>query len=473
LLVRAVLAVLLMIGFYLLAIVMAGGMLFLAYAMVVYGQRVPVRLLIICVVGAGVILWSMIPRRDRFTPPGPQLLPSEQPELFQHIQQVAAATGQKMPAEIYLDRDVNAWVAQRGGIMGFGSRRAMALGLSLMRVLSVSELRAVLAHEFGHYHGGDTKLGPWVYKTRAAIGRTIQGLGQSVGMVQAPFLWYGKLFLRVTHAISRQQEYTADRLAAQTEGRESLASGLRKTHAAGMAFAPFWQQEMVPALSAGFRPPMAEGFVQFMQAAPISKALHETLDKALQEEKPDLYSTHPPLKHRIAAVEHLPANAGTSDNRCAVSLLRNVPQLERQLLTAIAGPEAVSKLAEAHWGELGTKVYLPIWRKLIQDEKALLKDLTPEALATRASSLKSLGSAADVAKRMAVIGAAVAVASIDAGAQLVCDPGAPVAVCRDSVRIEPFGIVEQLAAKKIGGQTWCEQCRYFGIAGIQLSEAST
>ena len=74
---------------------------------------------------------------------------------------------------------------------------------------------------------------------------------------------------------------------------------------------------------------------------------------------------------------------------------------------------------------------------------------------------------------MAVIGAAVAVASIDAGAQLVCDPGAPVAVCRDSVRIEPFGIVEQLAAKKIGGQTWCEQCRYFGIAGIQLSEAST
>ena len=29
----------------------------------------------------------------------------------------------------------------------------------------------MLAHEFGHFYGGDTKLGPWIYKTRAAIGQ--------------------------------------------------------------------------------------------------------------------------------------------------------------------------------------------------------------------------------------------------------------------------------------------------------------
>jgi len=30
-------------------------------------------------------------------------------------------------------------------------------------------LRAVLAHEFGHYYGGD-QAGPWVYKTQSDVG---------------------------------------------------------------------------------------------------------------------------------------------------------------------------------------------------------------------------------------------------------------------------------------------------------------
>jgi Zn-dependent protease with chaperone function len=65
-----------------------------------------------------------------------------------------------------VSRRVNAWVMQRGGIMGFGSRRVMGLGLPLMRILTCAQFSAVLAHEFGHYHGGDTKIGPWIYKTR-------------------------------------------------------------------------------------------------------------------------------------------------------------------------------------------------------------------------------------------------------------------------------------------------------------------
>ena len=52
--------------------------------------------------------------------------------------------------------------------MGFGSRRVMGLGLSLMQILTVSELRAVVAHEFGHFHGGDVAIGPWIHKTSAA-----------------------------------------------------------------------------------------------------------------------------------------------------------------------------------------------------------------------------------------------------------------------------------------------------------------
>jgi len=134
-------------------------------------------------------------------PPGPLLEPKEHPKLFEALAGIAEATKQQMPAEVYLTAEVNAWVMDRGGIMGRGRRRIMGLGLPLLQVLSVCQLRAVLAHEFGHFHGGDTKLGPWIYKTRAAIGRTLQGLTAYSSFLQTPFLWYGKAFLHMTHAV--------------------------------------------------------------------------------------------------------------------------------------------------------------------------------------------------------------------------------------------------------------------------------
>jgi heat shock protein HtpX len=60
--------------------------------------------------------------------------------------------------------------------MGVGSRRVMGIGLPLLQLLSVSQFEAVLAHEFGHFHGGDTHIGPWIYRTRAGIGRTLSTL---------------------------------------------------------------------------------------------------------------------------------------------------------------------------------------------------------------------------------------------------------------------------------------------------------
>jgi heat shock protein HtpX len=90
-----------------------------------------------------------------------------------------------LPQDVYLIPEVNAWVARRGGVMGFGSRRAKGLGLSLLQILTVSQFRAVLAHEVGHYYGGDTRLGPWVYKARTAMVRTLLGLGQPPAVLKA------------------------------------------------------------------------------------------------------------------------------------------------------------------------------------------------------------------------------------------------------------------------------------------------
>ena len=100
--------------------------------------------------------------------------------------------------------------------------------------ITVQEFKAVLAHEFGHYHAGDVKLGPWIYKTRAAMGRTIAHLDGNI--LQKLFLWYGQLFLRITHAVSRRQEFIADEVAARAAGAGVMMSGLRKVHTAPWHF---------------------------------------------------------------------------------------------------------------------------------------------------------------------------------------------------------------------------------------------
>jgi heat shock protein HtpX len=49
------------------------------------------------------------------------------------IEETAVATNQDPPKHVCLVPDLNAWVAQRGGIMGFGAERTMGVGLPLLR----------------------------------------------------------------------------------------------------------------------------------------------------------------------------------------------------------------------------------------------------------------------------------------------------------------------------------------------------
>lgn len=236
---RSVLAIVLFLGFYLLAFGIAAGLIYIPYAEWRYAGQLHIRLALGCLLGAFAILWSVFPRIEKFQAPGPCLDETRHVRLFRELETTAEAADLFVPSEIYLVPDMNAWVSFRGGILGSGSRSMMGLGLPLLQMLTVSELRAVLAHELGHFHGGDVSLAPWIYKTRSAISRTLQQLHNSV--IQRPFIWYSKLFLRITNSVARRQEFAADALAARIVGGAPLISGLKKVHAGARAFDTFWR----------------------------------------------------------------------------------------------------------------------------------------------------------------------------------------------------------------------------------------
>lgn len=96
---RAVLALLLMVGFYLLAFGIVAGLGYLVYADLSSG-RIHLRLLLFAAIGVFGILYGILPRLDRFTAPGPLLSKSEFPRLHNVLETIATETRQAMPSEV-------------------------------------------------------------------------------------------------------------------------------------------------------------------------------------------------------------------------------------------------------------------------------------------------------------------------------------------------------------------------------------
>ncbi len=476
---RVLLALVLMLGFYVVALGVVFGLVWIPYAMWHHGH-LNGKIAFFCLAGAFLIMKAIAPRPDRFEPPGPRLADGRHPRLFEMVRSLARATDQAMPAEVYLVPEVNAWVAQRGGLMGFGSRPVMGLGLPLLQTLRVSQLKAVLAHEFGHYHGGDTKLGPWIYKTRAAIGRTLQELAGHSTMLQAPFKGYGALFLRVTHAVSRRQELQADALAARVAGSLPLIEGLKATHGAALAFTAYWSSEVAPVLDSGFLPPLAEGFLRFSQARAVADAVSRGVTEALNSGTSDRYDTHPPLRERVAALARLPSGPPPAEDPPALTLLTEIAELERGLLVSMANEAEVGALKPLDWERVGREVYVPQWRGLAAKHSSALAGWTLGSLPQRVSSLDQVGRAlARSAEALApeefervaisVLGAALASALDARGWELDAVPGSAVALHRGAHRIEPFNDIRSLVRAEIAPDAWRERCRAAGIEGLVLT----
>ena len=470
---RILASIALMIGFYALALGIVAGLLAVVYFSFTAGE-VYIRLDLFAVVTAGVILWSIIPRFDKFVAPGPRLTAEAQPELVDAVRGVAAETGEAMPSEVYLVPDVNAFVMQRGGWMGIGSRRVMGIGLPLLQALTTSQLRAVLAHEFGHYAHGDLKLGAWIYKTRAAMARTIGNLSRTSSWMHKPFLVYGNFFMRVTQVIARAQELAADRIAVRVGGARSHAAALRAVHGAATAYGAYWSTEVVPVLSNGYRPPIGAGFARFLRAEPIAKAVDSALEEALKNATADPYDSHPSLKERLAAIGDFPDVSPLGDDPPAIALIRDLPHLERELLATIAGDAGkAEELKAIEWQETPLQVFLPAWR---ERANRLAKTLAQSTAAQVPSLMKSRDVAVALgitkwkpedrdAEVRAAIASVLAAKLVDDGWTCTTSPGEQIVFTKNGATLTPFADV---ARDGENAEAWLARVRGAGVEELPL-----
>jgi Zn-dependent protease with chaperone function len=491
----ALLAITMVVISYVVIVLLAVACVYLPYLAFTSTEHAPAQLGLLVlggiVVGA-TILWSLVPRREKFEAPGLLLEPPAHPRLFAELHAIAAALDEPLPREVYLVGQVNAFVADRGGIMGFGSRRVMGIGLPLLSSLTVSEMRAVLAHEFAHYYSGDTRMGPWVYKTQSAMIRAFRNIGslrelgriaalQFMNMVATFILkWYFIFFLRVINFVSRKKEYRADELACLVAGAEPLVQGLRKIHGASMAWGPYWNSEVVPVLNQGCKPSIADGFSRFLTAPQIEVQVTKGIEREIAEGKTEPYDTHPPLRDRIAAIERLDAEPGEKDAELAISLLEQPESTELQFLELVNPNLAKNSLRQVGWDEIGRTVTIPSWKAAVGEYAPMMVGITAGSLPEVVKKLPQMGAKIRDPRGMLLtpqqrtqragqlLGMALGLALLEKGWELEAQPGS-FFLGKGADRISTSALMEELVEGKISPENWVKMCDELGITDLALA----
>ncbi|MFF4311281.1 M48 family metalloprotease [Streptomyces sp. NPDC001507] len=439
---RAALVLGLLLGFYVLALLL----LFVLAVLDLFLARGP-GLTVVAVegyLGSLAIAWCVVravlltrgPGDGRDEVPGVSLTPSEQPELWRHVRNLAERVGTRPPTEIRVVPGANAMVREDARWLGLiAGERRLFLGVTLLIGLPQDELDAVLGHELGHYAHDDTRLGGLLWALHGRLQHTVHTLrrraardeaeerartaaraarrrtaGKPPALKREPkpgpdhylalvFCAYARLCLRLTEAVSRRQEYAADQVAARVAGRDTTAAALRRIPALEAADDLYLREYALMGRDAGLLPPEGQfhgGLAQLL-ADPARRAELDAWTRGpLQEvvsEESSPYDSHPLTADRIAALEALPAlpelpahhalpDAGrttgrttTHPRRPALALLREPDRVLTGLERAVLSRETLS-WRRVPWAELPAWTRRESWAREAQPLLEAMAQLT-------------------------------------------------------------------------------------------------
>ncbi len=329
---RAALALVMLASFFVLAVVLAGGLTAIAIWRFAIGDvEGGAWMVVIAVALGGPALWATV--RAIFARPEPSGFPLSRdthPELWRHVDELAQLAGTRAPDDIRLVDGANASVWERRGV------RYLELGLPLVAGLSVGELRSVLAHELGHYGGGHTQLSAMTYRAKLALELSVRQ-DRVFGVLSA----WAHLYALVAASESRDHERFADEVAVAAAGQDAARRALLRIGPVGEAWADYLTSYVSLAVLAERTPPLLEGFRSYLDHP---RRVHELrdLERVLAEREPtSVFDSHPPVRDRVAAMALLSSeNVPPIDERPGWTLLTGVSAEAASRLVGVHGPLA-------------------------------------------------------------------------------------------------------------------------------------
>ncbi|UYQ91161.1 M48 family metallopeptidase [Chitinophaga horti] len=301
-----------------------------------------------------------------------EILESEQPRLFDFIRQVATETNTPFPKKIFLSADVNACVFYNSSFwsMMLPVRKNLEIGLGLVNATNISEFKAVMAHEFGHFSQRSMKLGSFTYNVNRVIYNmlnenssytsflqnwaSIHGIlalfaqmtaGIATGIQQVLRGMYG--FINKSYSgLSQEMEFHADTIAASVAGGNNVISGLSRIEVAQGCYntilqragEQFNQKKAFKNIFTNhltvFRAMANEHTLPVKQGIPeVSFAFIDSFSKSRINFK-DQWASHPPLAERKASLDKVGIYA-TPDETPAWAIFDHVEMWQEKFTKVI------------------------------------------------------------------------------------------------------------------------------------------
>ncbi|MBZ0116217.1 MAG: M48 family metalloprotease [Sandaracinaceae bacterium] len=295
-----------------------------------------------------------------------------EPALFDFLRRLCAETGTPMPKHVYLSPDVNAAVFYDSSILSlfWPVRKNLLIGLGLVNALELSELKAVLGHELGHFSQRTMRVGSYVYVANRIIADMVYGRDAwdellakwraleiriaVFGWLLTGIVWVVRKVLQllfsainvVNASLTRQMELDADRMAVRVAGSDAIVHSLLKLRFADACLGQTFR-DLTHAGDHGLftrdlyvHQSATESYLRKLNRRPtwglppegVGVATHRVFDPSDPEEPPaSMWASHPPDAEREANAKaiYLPVEL---DRRPAWSLFAD-PARTRETLT--------------------------------------------------------------------------------------------------------------------------------------------
>lgn len=287
------------------------------------------------------ILKSLFKKHTMSSPFNVEITEQEHPELFAFIRTLSKEVKAPFPKKVFVNHEINASVFYNSTILSLflPVKKNLLIGLGLVNSINLSEFKAVLAHEFGHFSQRSMKLGSYIYIANTIIysmvferdgwDRFLDQWKQAdirvsiFAWLLMPIVWIIRQLMQLIYqvinmvyaALSRQMEFQADRVAVSVTGSEAIINGLYKLNSASQAF-QFSNQQIGAAIdhklytddlfyhqTQAFEH-LKENYPEFEEAL-IQHKKGEYLFTNESENRIEMYASHPPHFQRERSAKEI------------------------------------------------------------------------------------------------------------------------------------------------------------------------
>jgi Zn-dependent protease with chaperone function len=330
----------------------------------------------VCSAFLAVFMWkALVFVKHRHAIDDIEVTASEQPRLFAFINRLADEAGAPRAHRVFLSPRVNAAVFYDLSVLNllFPSRKNLEIGLGLVNAVSLGELKAVLAHEFGHFGQRSMAVGRWVYiaqqiaahiiAKRDALDAFLRGLSRVdlriawVGWLLSLIVWSIRSLMETVfrvvvlaqRALSREMELQADLVAVSLTGSDALIHALYKLNVAdeawerSLAFADSEAREkrsvtdlfaVQKRITEKLRQVLDDPGYGEVTPPPQDKPHEHRIFKTSLAQPPRMWSTHPANSEREQNAKRRYI-AAAIDERSAWDVFDGVPDLKKRMTAHI------------------------------------------------------------------------------------------------------------------------------------------